>query len=306
MTQDEVFLQAILEDLSDDTPWLVYADWLEERGDPRAHLYRHRRLTNSVGLQLVLVPPGKFLMGSPEDEADRQDREGPQHEVEITRPFYLGIYPVTQHEYQQVIGSNPSHFSPEGGGGDQVAGMDTPHFPVDNVSWKDGAKFCRRLSAVPEERRQGRRYRLPTEAEWEYACREGGRVLTPFYFGRTLSSAQANFDGGHPYGGAPAGPYLHRTTRVGSYPPNALGLYDLHGNLLEWCADWFDSDYYQHSPRRDPQGPPASPQRLRPVRGGPWSGNGHHCRAAIRGGYAPNTRDPYSGFRVACDIDLPS
>jgi uncharacterized protein (TIGR02996 family) len=306
MTQDEAFLQAIFEDLSDDTPWLVYADWLEERGDPRALLYRHRRLTNSVGLQLVLVPPGKFLMGSPRSEAGRLPREGPRHEVEITRPFYLGVYAVTQQEYQQVIGANPSHFSPQGPGGQRVPGMNTGGFPAENVSWEDGAEFCRRLSALPEERRQGRRYRLPTEAEWEYACREGGRVRTPFYFGRTLSSAQANFDGGQPYGGAAHGPYLRRTTSVGSYPPNALGLYDLHANVLEWCADWFDPDSYQHGPRQDPQGPPASPNGLRSVRGGPWSGNGHHCRAASRGGYTPDTRDPYSGFRVACDIDLPS
>jgi uncharacterized protein (TIGR02996 family) len=304
MTQEQAFLKAILEDLSDDTPWLVYADWLEERGDPRAVLYRNRRLTNSIGMQFVLIPPGQFLMGSPESESGRLPREGPRHKVEITRPYYLGVFQVTQEEYQKVTGTNPSHFSPEGASSTAVAGLDTRRFPVDNVSWEDGADFCRRLSEWPEEKRRRRRYRLPTEAEWEYACREGGRVRRPFYFGASLSSKQANFDGQHPYGSAEEGPWLRRTTRFGSYPPNALGLYDQHGNILEWCADWFDPDYYQHSPRQDPQGPPASPEGLRAVRGGPWSGDGHHCRAASRGGYPPDVRDPYSGFRVACDIDV--
>jgi formylglycine-generating enzyme required for sulfatase activity len=205
-----------------------------------------------------------------------------------------------------VTGTNPSHFSPEGDGRTVVEGMQTGRFPVEQVTWTDASDYCRRLSELAEEKPLGRRYRLPTEAEWEYACREGGRVWTPFYFGDSLSSAQANFDGRSPYGSAAEGPYLARTTRVGSYPPNALGLYDQHGNLLEWCSDWFDPDYYTGKRGRDPKGPRVSPDRTRVVRGGPWTGNAHHCRAAIRNGNHPDQHNAYHGFRVVCEIDLTS
>jgi uncharacterized protein (TIGR02996 family) len=258
MRDDEAFLGAIRADPGDEAPWLIYADWLEERGDPLAAAYRRRRLTNSVGMTLVLIPPGTFLMGSPPDEVERTDAEGPQHEVEITRPFYLGAYPVTQEEYQKVMGVNPSHFSPSGEGRSEVTGLDTRRFPVEAGTWDDPVAFCRRLSELPEENRYGRQYRLPTEAEWEYACRGGARDAMPFYFKRptaALSSAQANFDGNHPYGGALTGPCLERTTAVGSYPPNAFGLYDMHGNVWECCSDWYDPYYYSQSPRQDPQGP---------------------------------------------------
>jgi uncharacterized protein (TIGR02996 family) len=302
MTQDEAFLQAIFEDLTDDTPWLVYADWLEERGDPRSELYRHRRLTNSIGMQFVLIPPGKFLMGSPETEADRRPDEGPQHEVEITQPFYLGAYPVTQEEYQKVTGRNPSHFSPSGGGKDQVLHLDTRRFPVESIYWEYAVSFCRLLTE--KESGSGRLYRLPTEAEWEYACR-GGPVLAaealPFCLERptaSLSSNQANFDGGDPYGKAAAGPSLERTTRVGSYQPNPLGLWDMHGNVWEWCADWYQEDYYQHSPTQDPQGPESSAEKLRVLRGGSWFGSGWCCRAAIRVRRLPAGLINGDGFRL--------
>ena len=137
-----------------------------------------REIVNSIDMKLVLVGPGKFLMGSPDDEAERSDDEGPQHEVEITRPFYIGTYAVTQEEYQRVMGVNPSHFSSSGGGKDSVRGMDTHRFPVENVSWKDAAEFCRRLSEMPNEKRSGRVYHLPTEAEWEYSCRGGATSST--------------------------------------------------------------------------------------------------------------------------------
>jgi uncharacterized protein (TIGR02996 family) len=290
MTQDEAFLQAIFEDPSDDTPWLVYADWLEERGDPRAELYRHRRLTNSIGMQFVLIPPGTFLMGSPETEAERESDEGPQHEVEITQPFYLGAYPVTQEEYQIVMRKNLSWFSSKGGGKGGVKKLDTRRFPVERVSWENAVEFCRLLTE--KEGGSGHLYRLPTEAEWEYACR-GGQAFkdsAPFYFTKpssSLSSKRANFEGN-----------VGRTTTVGSYQPNVLGLYDMHGNVWEWCSDWFDRSYYQRSPKQDPQGPESSPENRRVMRGGSWGYGRRECRAASRAGSNPGNRLGVIGFRV--------
>ena len=208
--------------------------------------------------------------------------------VEITQPFYAGIYPVTQEQYQRIMGQNPSHFSSTGGGSSNVNGMDTRPFPVENVSWEDAIEFCRRLSELPGEKENEHLYRLPTEAEWEYICRGGPffkKPSPPFHFGNSLSSTQANFDGRNPYGGAATGAYLQRTTKVGSYPPNPLGLYDLHGNVWEWCADWYDADYYKRSPKQDPQGPENSEHRV--LRGGSWGNNGWYCRAACRCDFAP-------------------
>jgi uncharacterized protein (TIGR02996 family) len=301
MTQDEAFLQAIFEDLADDTPWLVYADWLEERGDPRAELYRHRRLTNSVGMQFVLVPPGTFLMGAPEAEAGQDPDEVPQHEVEITRAFYLGAYPVTQEEYRKVTGTNPSYFSSRGRGKGVVKGLKTRRFPVESASWESAVDFCRLLTE--KERASGRLYRLPTEAEWEYVCRGGRSVKgwTPFCLDEptsSLSSTQANFDGAHPYGGAAKGPTLNRTTAVGSYQPNPLGLFDMHGNVWEWCSDWYDARYYLLSPRQDPQGPEASPEGYHVLRGGSYYGPGDVCRSATRNRRVDGGRIDGDGFRV--------
>ncbi len=258
-------------------------------------------ITNSIGMKLVLVKPGTFLMGSPEGEAGRSGDEH-QHEVEITRSFYVGVYEVTQEQYKRVMGENPSFFSSTGGGKDKVQGMDTRQFPVESVSWEDALEFCRRLKERPEEKSKGRVYRLPTEAEWEYVCR-GGHLFKspspPFHFGNSLSSTQANFDGNSPFGGAAEGPYLERTTKVGSYPTNhPLGLYDLHGNVWEWCADWYDAGYYQRSPRprQDPQGPEKGERRV--LRGGCWVIIGGYCRAAYRYFIASGGYSGRSGFRV--------
>ena len=169
--------------------------------------------TNSLGMRFVLIPAGKFLMGSPESEADCDDDEGPQHEAEITRPFFLGVYPVTQEQYKKAMGKNPSYFTRRKGGGAK--------HPVEQVSWEDAVEFCRKLSARAEEKAFGRPYRLPTEAEWEYSCRGGATSSLPFFFGGSLSSTQANFNGNYPYGGAAQGPSLQRTTAVGSYAPKA-------------------------------------------------------------------------------------
>jgi formylglycine-generating enzyme required for sulfatase activity len=176
--------------------------------------------------------------------------------------------------------------------------LDTDDFPVEQVSWEDAQAFLKRLSALPAEVKTGRTYRLPTEAEWEYACRAG--TSAPFHFGNSLSSTQANFDGNHPYGGAATEPYLERTTRVGSYKPNALGLYDMHGNVWEWCNDWFAEDYYQESPRRDPSGPSdrAGPGGDRVLRGGGWEDDGQDCRSASRGRHSPGDRNCVVGLRA--------
>src|SRR5207249_372936 len=136
----------------------------------------------------------------------------------ITRPFYAGVHEVTQQEYERVMGTNSSFFSPAGPGKDRVAGLNTARFPAEQVRWHDAVAFCRRLSDLPAEKQAGRVYRLPTEAEWEYACRV--RTTTSFHFGDSLSSLQANFNGNHPAGTAARGPFLSRTTAVGSYPPN--------------------------------------------------------------------------------------
>jgi uncharacterized protein (TIGR02996 family) len=319
---EEAFLQAIM-----DAPnkaasvWPILADWLEEQGDPRFELvrlshdkqfrpelspaerdHRVRQLlaasvtpcvpawTNSLGMKFVLIPPGKFLMGSPECEEGRSNEEGPQHEVEITRLFYLGIHPVTQGQYRKMTGKNPSYFTRRRGGG--------ANHPVEQVTWKEAVEFCRKLSARPEEKAAGRAHRLPSEAEWEYACRGGANSSTPFFFGDSLSSTQANFNGCYPYGGAAKGPYLQRTTPVGSYKPNAFGRFDMHGNVWEWCQDWYGGDYYNQSPQQDPQGPQNG--GLRVLRGGSWHVSGYFCRSASRNWFDPGERLNGFGFRVVC------
>jgi formylglycine-generating enzyme len=240
-------------------------------------------VTNSVGIKLVLLPAGRFLMGSPADEPGHRCNEEPVHEVTLTQPYYLGVTPVTQEQYAAVLGRNPAHFHP-GNGGSLL-------HPVETVSWEEAAEFCRRLSALPAEQQVGRRYRLPTEAEWEYACRAG--QLTAFAHGGELSPEDANFDS------AARGddrPPVGQTTRVGAYRSNLFGLADVHGNVWEWCADWFRSDYYRQSPPRDPPGPSAGTYRV--LRGGSWRHQAATCRAAYRNALAPHHRDRFTGFRV--------
>jgi formylglycine-generating enzyme required for sulfatase activity len=267
--------------------------------------------TNSIGMKFRLIPPGEFLMGSTAEERQsalenaragevpivtaRIPTEGPQHQVRITKPFYLGVNEVTQEEYRRVTGTNPSAFSRAGKNGDKVPGMDTSRFPVETVSWGDAVEFCRQLSAMPNEKSSGRVYHLPTEAEWQYACRAG--TTTPFHFGNQLNGREANCDGEYPYGTETKGAYLERTTTVGSYQPNAYGLYDMHGNVWEWCQDWHSDDYYNHSPREDPAGPPTG--SLRVGRGGSWDCPAGGCRSAYRGRRPPANGNSSIGFRVA-------
>ncbi len=251
-------------------------------------------ITNSIGMKMALIPAGEFMMGSPEDEKERSSAEGPHHRVRITKPFYLGVYAVTQEEYQQVTGKNPSYFSRDGGGKSLVAGKNTGRFPVENVSWDDAMEFCRRLSALPEEKAARHVYGLPTEAQWEYACRAG--TTTPFSFGSVCNGRQANCDGNYPCGTKEKGPYLGRTTTVGSYEPNAFGLYDMHGNVWQWCAGGFGNGYYSASPTDDPTGPTSGLYRVN--RGGGWVSTAGGCRSADRGINAPGAY-PYLGFRVS-------
>ena len=192
---------------------------------------------NSLGMKLALIPAGEFLMGSAESAPGAREDEQPQHRVRISKPFYLGVYEVTQGEFEQVMGENLSSFSRTGLLKDAPEELDVSRLPADNVTWYAAIEFCRRLSEMPAEKQAGRVYRLPTEAEWEYACRAG--TTTIFAFGDELSSTHANFNGKHPFGDAEAGPFLNRTATIGSYEPNAFGLYDMHGNLNEWCLDRF-------------------------------------------------------------------
>jgi len=235
-------------------------------------------LGGGVKLELVWVPFGEFTMGSPSSESGRDNDEGPQHRVRITRGFWMGKYEVTQSQWESVIGSNPSHFKDAGGSA-----------PVESVSWDDCQDFLQKLSS-----RTGKTFRLPTEAEWEYACRAG--TETTFHYGSSLSSTQANFNGNYPYGGASKGPYLNKTASVGSYRSNAFGLYDMHGNVYEWCQDWYGENYYQSSTTRDPLGPSSGSSRVR--RGGSWNYLARYCRSAGRFGRTPDYRSYYGGFRI--------
>jgi formylglycine-generating enzyme required for sulfatase activity len=276
-----------------------------------------RTITNSIGMKLTLIPKGEFLMGEPVGEKGPGSDAKPQHRVQITRPFYLGIYEVTQEEFDRLMDSNPSQFNLFGAANREVAGKDTTRFPVENVSWYQAIEFCNKLSE--REHRQPsykitavRRanngsikeatvgvnpagaYRLPTEAEWEYACRAG--QTTPFHFGASLNGEAANCDGRTPFGTEQAGPYLARPTSVGTYRANSFGLFDMHGNVLEWCSDWYDPLYYGKSPGRDPQGPNTGTQRV--MRGGGWNMWAEHCRAGHRNYERPDFRDSNLGFRV--------
>lgn len=239
-------------------------------------------LQNSLGMEFARVPAGSFRMGSPAGEKDRLDTET-LHTVRLTKGFWMGAHEVTQEQYARVMGKRPAHFQ-----GDKL--------PVEKVSFEDALEFCQKLSALAEEKAAGRKYRLPTEAEWEYACRAG--TSTPFSFGEALNGKQANHNGAQPYGTASAGPNLEKTTPVGIYAPNAWGLYDMHGNVWEWCADWYGP--LGPDEVADPAGAVKGTGRV--LRGGSWANAGKNCRAADRYGYDPASRKNYLGFRVVLDM----
>jgi formylglycine-generating enzyme required for sulfatase activity len=281
------------------------------------HLNLPVEQTNSIGMTLVLIPPGEFDMGSSAQEVaellreakqlkspqwyiDRVPSEAPQHRVRITKPFYLGVCEVTQAEYERLMGSNPSRFK------------GSPTRPVEQMTWYDAVEFCRRLSELTAEKMIGAVYRLPTEAEWEYACRAG--TATRYSFGNddSLPSRHAWWEN-----------KLSDTTQpVGRLKPNAFGLYDMHGNVWEWCSDWYGSGYYGASPMDDPTGPASGTDHAdRPMtareraqaratgpasgtgrvdRGGAYETNIGGCRSAYRSSASPGHRTNILGFRVAC------
>jgi formylglycine-generating enzyme required for sulfatase activity len=212
-----------------------------------------------------------------------------QHEVEIAEAFAIGVYPITQRQYEHVMGSRPSRFSSKGNAKDKVAGLITDEFPVENVTWFDALDFCRAVSLLPAIRDHGWVVDLSTEAEWEYACRAG--TATAYHFGDSVSSLQANFNGNAPYGAAAKGPNLGRTSKVGNYDGNAWGLYDMHGNVFQWCKDRYEADY-QHA---DAKG---APDRV--ARGGCFYVPGRECRAASRRHFLPESRN--SATRMASPI----
>jgi formylglycine-generating enzyme required for sulfatase activity len=237
-------------------------------------------VADGVTMTFVLIPPGRFRIGSPEDEADR-NKDETLHEVTLTKPFDLAKTEVTQAQYEGLTGKNPSKLK----GADQ---------PVERVSWDQARDYAAQLT---KKRGDKHLYRLPSEAEWEYSCRGGRPTPQPFGVGngRALSSREANFDGNYPYGGADKGPYLISTCRVGSYPANALGLLDMHGNVYEWCADWYED--YPRGPVTNPTGPAEGSRRV--IRGGCWSCYGRGCRAADRNWLVPGFRSFILGFRLA-------
>jgi len=257
-------------------------------GSPRA------TTTNSIGMQLVKISGGEFMMGASETNMDADDDEKPQHQVKINQSFFMGVFEVTQEEYEKVVGDNPSYFAKTGRGPEKVAGLDTRRFPVEFIEWERARDFCEKLSELPNEKAARRVYRLPTEAEWEYACRAGN--ASAFAFGDSLSSTQANFNGAFPSEGAEKGPYLGRPTVVGSYEPNRFGLYDMHGNVSEWCADNYHADYYSNSPADDPLDEAGSSDKV--VRGGNWGSDALNCRSRYRFSVLPVRRYQSRGFRV--------
>jgi len=233
--------------------------------------------TDSVtGMEFVWVPAGCFQMGSPSGESMRSDVEGPVHKVCVDG-FWMGKYEVTQGQWQKIIGSNPSRFKK----GD--------NYPVEKVSWNDCQEFIEKLN-----RRSNKTFRLPTEAEWEYACRAG--TTTPFSFGNTISTDQANYDGNYTYDNGSKGVYRESTVKVGSFSPNAYGLYDMHGNVWEWCADWYGKNYYKNSSVQNPRGPVLGSICI--LRGGSWDSFPRFVRSAFRFSYLPSFRLYYLGFRL--------
>jgi formylglycine-generating enzyme required for sulfatase activity len=236
-----------------------------------------KTVTNSLGMKFVYIKPGTFMMGSPASEVGRYDDET-QHQVTLTRGFYMQTTEVTQGQWRAVMGNNPSYFKNCGA-----------NCPVERVSWNDAKKFIRKLNQMEGTQK----YRLPTEAEWEYAARAG--TQTPFSFGRCLSTDQANYHGKNPMTGCAKGEYRNQTIRVSSLSPNAWGLYDIYGNVWEWCEDWYGK--YPTSSATDPTGPSRGGGRV--IRSGCWASTASGCRSASRSSLPPIGEFLYLGFRLA-------
>jgi formylglycine-generating enzyme required for sulfatase activity len=263
-----------------------------------------RECCAGLALAMVRIPAGAFVMGSAADEPQREDCEGPQHRVHVSE-FLIGQTPITQAQWRQVAGwqerdaerwgcelnPNPSHF------GDQ---SDSDQRPVERVSWLDAMEFCHRLS-----QRTGRDYTLPSEAQWEYACRAGS--TTPFHVGATITPELANYDGNYTYADGPNGEDRKQTTPVGMFPANAWGLHDMHGNVREWCLDhWHNSYAGAPSDGSAWLTPSASMEGERLLRGGSWFLNPWNCRSASRARFTRFFANINVGFRVVCLPQGPS
>ncbi|MBD2576239.1 bifunctional serine/threonine-protein kinase/formylglycine-generating enzyme family protein [Oscillatoria sp. FACHB-1406] len=254
--------------------------------------YLIEEIARGVGLEMVAIPGGSFMMGSPETEEKRDSDESPQHQVTI-QPFYMGKYAITQAQWKAVaalpkikidLKPDPSNFK-------------GANRPVETVSWWEAEEFCKRLS-----KKTGKQYRLPSEAEWEYACRAG--TTTPFHFGETITSELVNYDGNYAYGNAPKGKYREQTVEVGTLPPNGYGLYEMHGNVWEWCADhWHEN--YQGAPNNETTWLTSDERNTRLLRGGSWSSISRFCRSAHRGRNYPGHSNLNIGFRAALSPRTP-
>jgi len=262
--------------LLDPSPPLFPADWAIAWGEDAYGLWQ---ACSIAGVRQVMrwCPPGRFLMGSPSDEPERSEGEI-QHEVTLTRGFWLAETACIQALWQVVTGDNPARFQ-----GD-------PERPVEQVSWLDCQDF---LAAANRVRDDGLVLRLPTEAEWEYACRADTR--TAFSFGDALDTKRANYRGNVPFGDGPEGVYRERTLPVRSFAPNPWGFYQMHGNVWEWCADWFGD--YPTEPVSDPAGPTDGSRRV--LRGGAWPDFGRDLRSAYRAQFPPDDRFAAFGLRLA-------
>ncbi|MCV3213800.1 formylglycine-generating enzyme family protein, partial [Plectonema radiosum NIES-515] len=246
-------------------------------------------LGNNVVLEMVAIPGGQFLMGSPENEPQRRDSESPQHTVTV-QPLFMGKFPVTQAQWAAVavlekvkidLKLDPSNFK-------------GANRPVEKVSWNDAIEFCARLS-----KKTGKNYRLPSEAEWEYACR--ARTTTPFYFGETITTDLANYNGNNTYGSGIKGESRGQTTDVGIFPANPFGLFDMHGNIWEWCQDEWHQNYNE-APADAKAWGSENDNRSRLLRGGSWSYYPENCRSAIRDDFYPDDAYSIIGFRVVCAV----
>ena len=235
-------------------------------------------VTNSLGIRFAWIPPRTFLMGSPAGEKEREGSEA-QHQARLSKGFFMGTCPVTQAHWKKVMGENPSRFRGE-------------NLPVEQISWHECAAFCKKMSEM-----DGKLYRLPSESEWEHACRAG--TITPFHFGETILADQGNFDAKYPYGDGKKGTCRQQTTPVDEFAPNAWGLFDVHGNVWEWCSDWYG--IYPTEDSVDCHGPTNGAERV--IRGGAWNQIPKRCRSAYRECSDPNKRRKDVGFRVCFSED---
>jgi formylglycine-generating enzyme required for sulfatase activity len=257
----------------------------------------HREFTNSIGIKFVCIPAGDFQMGIPDQGWELVEEtvylDIPAHAVRLTKPFYIGAFETTQSQFERVMGYNPSFHSANGEGREDLRGQNTSSYPVESVSWNEAAEFCKRMSELPDERASNRHYRLPTEAEWEYVCRCGQSQPYRLNPEREIDD-ESGENAGKWEGFLPI-------QRVGMYPPNTFGVYDMRGNVWEWCQDWYARDYYGHSPSDNPTGPATGVLRI--VRGSDWFFSGTERCRLTHSPMPPDQRSQFIGFRVVYETE---